>query len=260
MLRNSTDDNLPHCLACLSHDHLTEPCLLYMNPSSRPSVAFSSAAPTIMINSKLSDIADIDFSTIHFPNKQTGEQFDDYFETVISTMFFAKDQKRQHAAEQAVFYWSKNYKVEGSLIRRIRKHVLTKDSTNQNPEPPIDPLEAAARRAAALGPDARVSDVTKTLRSSPPLPLTEDFKFDLKRLYPSPDDDDTIFEPAPIADFSISKHKVARYIMSRSRRSHPGMLGFTYGILQLLCTRWYKRENRDNPDPRWTLFCAFATP
>jgi hypothetical protein len=130
-----------------------------------------------------------------------------------------------------------------------------RDSSNQNPGPPASTLETRARKAASLGPDARVSDVTKALRASKPLDLTDDIKVELQRLYPTPSDDDTIFEPAPLANFSISRHRVAKYIMSRSPRSHPGSLGLTFGIIQLICSRWYKTESNDKPDPRWTLFC-----
>jgi hypothetical protein len=46
--------------------------------------------------------------------------------------------------------------------------------------------------------------------------------------------------------------------MSRSRRSHPGTLGLSFGILQLYCMCTYKKESRDSPDPRWTIFCELV--
>lgn len=256
--QHEAKDQANCCLACLSHDHAAATCPLYRHPTSTPILAFSKTATPVVRNMNLKDIGTIDFENLNFPNKQSGEQFDDYFETVFSTMFFAEDTERQQAAEKAIFHWSRNYRVDGSFIRRIRPRPPAshmKDTINQNPEPAENSSEARARKAASLGVDARVSDVTKALRSSPPLELTEGIKCELQALYPSPQNDETKFEPAPLQEFSVSRHKVAKYIMSRSRRSHPGMLGLTFGILQLMCNRWYKTETHDNPDPRWSLFC-----
>ncbi len=255
---HSPNENAQPCRACLSNAHASQDCPLYTNPLYRPALAFSKQTTPLVPNSNLCDILDIDFKNLTLPGKQSGEQFDDFFETIFSTLFFADDMNRQQAAEEAILCWTKSYRIDGHAIRRIRRRSppsATFDTANQNPNPADCTLHTRARKAAALGPDARVSDVTKALRASSPLELTAAIKTELRLLYPNPDDDETIFEPAPLPLFSISRHRVAKYIMSRSPRSHPGSLGLSFGILQLVCARWYKKETHDSPDPRWTLFC-----
>jgi ribonuclease HI len=252
-----SSDN-PHCIACLSHDHTAERCPLYSNPQSRPALAWSKTGPHLDENVDLQDIASIDFDNIRFPSRQSGEQFDDYWETVLSTLFFAKDAQRQLAAEKAIAAWSSHYHVEGHSIRAHRSSSIPVDSRvnhNAHPDPPEDITAVRARKAAALGVDARPSDVTKALRSAPPITLTDSIREELQSLYPSPADDDVVFEPCPLPFFTISRHRVARYIMARSKRSHPGTLGLNFGILQLMCKRWYKTETSDAPNSKWTLFC-----
>jgi ribonuclease HI len=250
------------CLCCLSVDHFSENCPLHFNETSRPVLAKGPALPPPERNPSLKDITEVDFDSIAFPRHQSGSQFDDYFETVFSTMYFAKnDPARQEAAEKAIAIWSANYRVDRNAIRRTYPHRVDScmESFKTHSAPPEDILLTRAKKAAALGVDARAGDVAKALRSAPPLPLTDEIEVDLKRLYPIPIDDHTIFEPTPLANYEISRHRVARYIMSRSRRSHPGTLGLTYGILQLYCMRTYKKEARDSPDPRWTLFCELIS-
>jgi ribonuclease HI len=246
------------CLVCLGVDHNSENCPLYSSSVSRPVLAKASSRPAPVLNPLLKDISDIDFDSIAFPRNQTGAQFDDYFETVFSTMFFSKnDLARQQCAEKAIKTWSENYRVDRNAIRRIypARASACRESSNPHSDPPQDILLSRAKKAAALGVDARAGDVAKALRSAPPLELSDEVEIELKKLYPSPVDDHTTFEPAPLANFQINRHRVARYILSRSRRSHPGTLGLNFGILQLYCNRTYKKESRDNPDPRWTIFC-----
>jgi hypothetical protein len=255
-------ENSSPCLVCLGADHKAENCSLYSNPVSRPALAKPSSHPAPVLNPLLQDIASIDFDSINFPRNQTGAQFDDYFETIFSTMFFSKnDPARQQAAEKAISAWSANYRVDRNAIRRVHcpKHSAGMDGPKPHSAPPDDPLLIRAKKAAALGVDARAGDVAKALRSSPSLELTDEVELELKRLYPQPLDDFTVFEPLPLQNYEVNRHKVARYIMSRSRRSHPGTLGLSFGILQLYCIRTYKKESRDSPDPRWTIFCELVS-
>jgi ribonuclease HI len=249
------------CPCCLSAGHNIEDCLLYGETQSRPQIAKRPAATPAALNHLLADILDINFDTVEFPRHQTFSQFEDFFETIFSTMLFAKnDHLRQRAAESAITAWSLNYHVEGHSIRRIHRMPSSsaKESRSPHSAPCEDHLTTMARKAAALGTEARAGDVAKVLRSTPTPELNDDIEIQLKRLYPAPSDDEVDFEPLPLENYEINRHRVARYILSRSRRSHPGTLGLSFGILQLYCHRTYKKETRDNPDPRWTVFCELV--
>ena len=248
------------CLACLATDHLAEACPLYRDPKSRPAIAKSTKSAPIQLNPNLIDIADIDFNTIEYPPRQSKEQFMDYFETCFSTLFFTKDMTRQRAAETAIMQWGKHYHFDQNLIfrNRPRTNAGKADSGTNMPPDPYDAQDAQARRAmktAALGIHAKVGDVAKALRSTPTLELSDAIQNVLKTLYPPAKSDPVVFEPAPLKNFSINRHAVAKAIMSRSRMSHPGTLGLNYAILQQYCKWSYKLETRDNPDPKWTIFC-----
>ncbi len=207
-----------------------------MNATSCPTLARTPEAIPAVLNPLLLDIEAVNFDNVEFPRNQTGAQFDDYWETVASALCFAKTHERQNAAEQAIAAWSRNYRVEGNFIRKINRH-SQHESANPHPQPPIDILEMRAKKAAALGVDARAGDVSKALRTSPPIELTDDVEIQLRHLYPNPEDDAITFEPKPLQGHQLSRHRVARYVMSRSRRSHPGTLGLNFGILQLICAR-----------------------
>lgn len=262
-LRNASADHQA-CLACLATDHLAETCPLYLDPKSRPAVAKSTKAPPVEPNPNLVDIMDIDFDTIQFPPRQSKEQFLDYFETVFSTLLFTTDMTRQHSAEKAIVEWAKHYHfVQNSIYRnRDRPSTHTSDPGDNMHPNPRDEMMASAKRAekaAALGVDAKIGDVAKALRSTPSLELTDAVQDILKSLYPPAKSDPVFFEPCPLKSFDLSRHAVARAIMSRSRTSHPGTLGLNYAILQQYCKWTYKLETRDNPDPRWTIFCELIS-
>lgn len=248
--------NSTSCLACLAADHTAERCPLYHNINSRPSLAKSTRPPQVDPNPSLINIVDIDFRNFDFPARQTREQFLDYYETIFSTLFFKRDAQHIAAAQDALRVWGQNYRMEGPSIRRNRRHLNPGEADNRNPDP-VDPHDLLAKRAikaASLGIDARVSDISKALRSTPAIPLTDDVKDSLRDLYPPAQSEET-FEPKPLKDFQISRHAVAKAIRSRSRMSHPGTLGLNYAILQNYMNWTYGRETRDAPDPRWTVFC-----
>jgi ribonuclease HI len=249
--------NSPLCLACLAADHSSDQCPLYRDTRSRPSLAKDTLPLQSSPNPNLVDIVDIDFLNFNFPPKPPSrEQFLDYYETIFSTLLFRKDLQHVKAAQDALIAWGQNYRMEGASIRRNRRHapLLGGDNRNPNVVDPDDLLAKRALKAASLGMDARVSDVSKALRSTPPIPLTDEVKHSLKALYP-PAKAEEIFEPKPLKNFQISRHAVARAIRSRSRMSHPGTLGLNYAILQNYMNWTYGKESHDSPDPRWTVFC-----
>ena len=254
----------PLCLVCLSKDHKAEECPLYRDPKSRPALAKSTVPISCVPNPNLVDITDIDFDSCNFPARQTQSQFADYFETIFSTFVFAEDVQHQKAAEKAITAWNSNYRVSGCSIRRNRYHrgsrhpADTGDNLNAQPVNPEDLLARRALKAAALGVDARASDVSKALRSAPPIELTDAIQDSLRALYPPSKSDET-FEPKPLKGFHVNRHAVAKAIMSRSRTSHPGTLGLNFAILQLYCKLTYGKETHDSPDPRWTTFCELIS-
>jgi hypothetical protein len=114
-------------------------------------------------------------------------------------------------------------------------------------------------RAARLGPDARVADVSKALRKGRTLPLDNNIINKLSLLYPLSMAAPTNFDYPPISEFSVNSHSVARAIMSRSPNSHPGKLGISLQTLQLFCLLAFKRETPNEPNARWSIFCALMS-
>jgi ribonuclease HI len=262
-LANASVD-APLCLVCLSRDHKAKECTLYRDPKSRPALAKSTIPVSCVPNPNLVEITDVDFDTCNFPARQTLSQFSDYFETIFSTFAFAQDMQHQKAAENAIKAWNSNYRVSGCSIRRnryhsgSRRHADTGDNLNSQPVSPEDLLAERALKAAALGVDARASDVSKALRSAPPIEITDAIQESLNALYPPSKSNET-FEPKPLQGFHVNRHAVAKAILSRSRMSHPGTLGLNFAILQLYCKLTYGKETHDNPDPRWTTFCELIS-
>jgi hypothetical protein len=210
----------------------------------------------------MTDLLGVDFSSLYFPQKQSHEQFLDFWVTVFFKLLHASTDAEADAAGRAASAWSQFYRTEGLTIRvRKKARFVSPSIEGSNVNPPIvdADLELATRamRAARLGPDARVSDVSKALRKGRALPLTEAIIAQLKPLYPPVSDGDihTTFDAPPLANFATNRAFTARAVLSRSPNSHPGKLGITFGVLQLFCNLTYKRESSNSPDPRWSLFC-----
>jgi len=256
----SDPKSLHSCLACLSSEHDANQCPLYLDRKSCPTLAKGNKTAPLLQNINLQNIEDVDFDSAIFPSHQNRIQFMDYFETIFSTFYFGKTDRQQSAAEKALLSWKEHYHFHEHSIFRHRQRAASSAAdpgNNSNPEH-LDPQEQMANRAmkaAALGTKARIADVSKALRSAPPIPLTDEIEEMLKALHPPAKSDPVHFEPKPLQGFTVSRHAVARMIMSRSPLSHAGTLGLDYDILQHYCSWSYGLESRDNPDPRWTLFC-----
>jgi ribonuclease HI len=255
---------LSPCPACLSGDHDVAKCPLMALPKRVPCPSLLLPTPRMdpQCFGPMTDLLTVDFSSLRFPQKQNHEQFLDYWITVFAKLLHAPNEAEADAACRAAEAWSQFYRVEGFTIRmRNKSHHTPLSSEGSNINPPIEDadLELAKRamRAARLGPDARVSDVSKALRKGRSLPLTEAIIAQLKPLYPplTADDTHTNFDAPPISDFAANRAFVARAVLSRSPNSHPGKLGITFGVLQLFCNLTYKRESANSPDQRWSLFC-----
>jgi hypothetical protein len=209
----------------------------------------------------LQDLAHIDFETLNFPRHQNHEQFADYWTTTFAAMLNANDSSQADDAAAAAEAWSLHYTIDNLSIlsRQAPSARQSFQGSNMHPQPEDPDLELARRalKAARLGPDARISDISKALRKGRALPLDDDIVGKLSCLYPLADSQipRTTFEPKPIPNFSVNRHAVAKAIMSRSPNSHPGKRGITFGILQLFCKITYKKESPNNPDLRWTVLC-----
>jgi len=253
-----------HCLACLGSDHNADHCPLYLNHKSCPVLAKGTKSAPIVENCNLKNIVDVDFDDIHFPANPTRANFLDYFETIFSSFVFCKSDDQQSAAERALVAWKEHYHFQNHSIYRHRhcsanpQTFDTGDNSNPSPINSDNLMAKRAARAAALGTRARVSDISKALRTAPPITLTDEIENVLKGLHPLPKTEPVTFQPKPLSGFSANRHAVARAIMSRSPLSHPGTLGLDFDILQHYCMWTYKLENRTNPDPRWTLLCELV--
>jgi hypothetical protein len=164
-----------------------------------------------------------------------------------------------HTAIQAARAWSRAYHFQGDTIKRSKNRSTSKDPGNNCNSPPYDPQDDLARRAlnaARLLPRARISDVSKALRTSAPVPFSDSILNQLRDCYPvAPEEEKTIFPPKPLANFKVNRDAVARVIMQRSPRTHPGYAGISFDVLQHFCRWTYKVEDEQSPDPRWDNLC-----
>jgi ribonuclease HI len=251
------------CLGCLSREHSQALCPFLCIPRRLPCLSALSPEPEVDLEllGPLPNLAAINFSTLHFPRHQNLVQFSDYWTTTFVSLLQATTALQANAAGEAAEQWSLHYTIDGfSILSRQTRHVdPLREGSNLHAhldDPDLD-LARRALRAARLGPDARVSDVSKALRKGQTIPINDDIIQQLSRLYPQAATDaiPIIFEPKPIPKFAVNRHAVAHAIMSRSPNSHPGKRGITFGILQLFCKITYKKESPNSPDIRWTILC-----
>jgi ribonuclease HI len=249
------------CTACLSPLHSSEACPLMAETRRRPVLSKFTPKLASPLEEERRERADLlfaqDFSSLTFPNNCSRKQFIDYFLTIFTAQDAAIDDEQAMATVKALQAFRDNFYFQGHCIRRIKpKSADRRDAGNNlNPSPVDDEIIRARRalRAARMMPRARISDVSKALRTSERTPLSLDVIEKLKECYPvAAEDEKTFFEPKPIA-FSADRDAVARAIMSRSPASHPGYAGLSFDILQHYCKWTYQAEDPDQPDPRWDV-------
>lgn len=258
----------PPCEACLSCEHLVSSCALMALPKRIPcpSLLIPAAALDPSYFGPMPDLLAMDFDSICFPKKQSHTQFLDFWITIWSKLSSAATIAEADAAGRAAEAWSKHFRIDGFCIRPHRPlcgAAVNHDGSNLHPIITNADAELAKRamRAARLGPDARVADVSKALRKGANMYLSDSNIHQLSLLYPAANSDTipTVFDSPPLACFSANRVSVARSILSRSPNSHPGKLGISFGILQLFCHLTFKKESANNPDPRWSLFCTLIS-
>jgi ribonuclease HI len=258
------------CLCCLSPFHITEHCPLVTNARQFP-------LPSSLIPEPVQPLSDVerkradhlfrtDIESLKFPNNCSRRQFLDYWDTVFIALNQAETPLQEATAAKAARAWSSAYHFEKHLIKRSKPRkvfpatVDTGDNRNPTLHNAQDDLAKRALRAARLVPHARVSDVAKALRTAAPIALTDDVLHQIQQCYPSASaEEKTTFEPRPLTGFTVDRDALARVIMSRAPKSHPGASGITFDVLQHFCLWSYKLEDEHNPDPRWDRFCRLIS-
>ena len=207
-----------------------------------------------------------DPSTFKFPNNCSRRQFLDYWDTVFIAFDQAESPLQEATAAKAAQAWSSAYHFEKHLIKKSkpRKVFPATIDTGDNRNPTLhnaqDDLAKRALRAARLVPHARVSDVSKALRTAAPIALNDNVLHQIQQCYPSATaEEKTTFDPKPLAGFTVDRDALARVIMSRAPKSHPGASGITFDVLQHFCLWTYKLEDEHNPDPRWDRLCRLVS-
>lgn len=256
------------CQCCLSPLHATDcplqssaqykPVRSHFTPEQLPSASEADA-------DRVAAFIAQDLDALHFPNNCSRKQFLDYYFTVVLSLDLAASTTEVKAAVTAAGLWRKNYYFVGDCIRRSKartdKNVRTTGTNLYSPlENPSITTAKRVIRVANMLPNARVSDVSKALRTGAPTPLSADIKSKLQECYPqaSPDEDFP-FEQCPLANFVCNRDVLARIIMSRSPRSHPGFAGISFDILQHYCRWTYKKEDPECPDYRWDVLCRLIS-
>lgn len=250
------------CPVCLRHGHTAERCLLTNNIKRKPTL--SSLLPTIDSDihefGEIQNIDTLDFDKLRFPQRHNREQFLDFWTTVVTNFVSADNEDTAKRTQKVARSWCDNYSVEKGRIWKLKEpSTLIRDhGSNLHPDIP-DPEVVLANRAlrtAFLIPQARVSDVSKALRKAGKISLDAATLEKLAALYPEPNIESNVtFPPKPLLGFTINRHTVAKAVMSRSPRSHPGPTGISFAVWQHFCSWTYKLEDSNNPDPRWTIFC-----
>jgi ribonuclease HI len=251
------------CPACLSCEHAVTSCPLLATPKRIPCPSLLLAEIPIDVNifGPMADLTSLNFASMRFPQKQSHQQFLDFWTTVFTKLLTATTEAEAKAAADAAEAWGKHYHIDGIAIHPNRKKsfhsFINREGSNLHPPVADAELELAKRamRAARLGPDARVSDVSKALRKGQALPLDNRIIAKLALLYPPNNSSPTTFDAPPLESFATNRNSVARAVMSRSPNSHPGKLGISFQVLQLFCLLTFKRETANEPNVRWSIFC-----
>jgi ribonuclease HI len=256
------------CPACCSPLHPFPDCPLLVHASRRPCLSSFTPLPPVPLDEqdalRASALFSADFDALRFPNRCSRKQFVDYFHVVFTAYEAATTPQQIAAVVRAVKAWNDHFYFQGTTIRR-RKPRSDPRNRGDNLHPlPVDPELARARaalRAAFLLPKARMSDVSKALRTGPRIPLTDAIIAQLLQCYPvASDEEKIVFEPRPLAGFAVPRGALARAIMSRSPHSHPGATGLSFNILQCYCRWTYSIEkDSDSPDPRWDTLCQLVS-
>lgn len=270
-LKRFTDSDFTKrpCLACRSPFHSFPDCPLLAHGSRKPQLSSFTPLPAIPPDEqdtlRANSLYTADFNELRFPNKCSRKQFVDYFHVIFTAYEAATTQEQIEAVIRAVKAWNDNFYFKGTSIRRRRARRIDQRNRGDNLNPhPVDPEITRARaalRAAFMLPKARVSDVSKALRTGARIPLTDDIISQLRSCYPIATAEElTHFEPKPLADFAVCRGALASVIMSRSTSSHPGATGLSFSILQCYC-RWtyHLEEDPDAPDPRWDTLCRLIS-
>jgi ribonuclease HI len=251
------------CLICLSPHHTDNSCPLMASASRKPILSAFTPAPAPTAASGRSTASLLFQSSVDdlkYPNNCSRRQFLSYWDTIFLALLYAETEEEVNIAIKAARAWSRAYHFQGDTIKRSKPRAFTKDPGSNLYQLPTDPLHDLAKRAlkaARLLPKARISDVSKALRTSAPVPLSSKIIQQLQECYPMAAASENInFPPKPLENVKVNRDAVARIIMQRSPRSHPGDTGITFDILQHFCRWTYKIENEQTPDHRWDNLCA----
>ena len=258
-----------HCFGCLSPHHTATNCPLFSRPGCRPcpSPLIHSEVPTAEQSqrSRATEFFATNLDSLHFPQNCSRKQFADYLYTVLLALEQANSVAEVEFARKAWRLWTEHYRFEGlSIIRSRPKQTASNDPGNNSYPPPSDPEEDLAKRAlkaAKMIPrGARVSDISKALRTGDKIPLSKDIKQKLSECYPKATPEERIiFEAKPLTSFAVDRNALARLIKSRSPYSHPGATGFSFEALQNFCRWTYGAEGEDAPDYRWDALCKLIS-
>ena len=263
-------DGEQQCLGCLSPHHCSSNCFLFSSAhqTRRPVSSTLIETQPLPIGETLqrhaAELYQTDLGSLRFPNNCSRKQFVDYYATFILGLEQSSCEADTEVARKAGALWHSNYRFEGLTIKRVRppRERCRDPGDNSNPAPIDVDAELAKRalRAAKLIPHARVSDVSKALRTGERVALSEETKNLLRECYPeAKESEKVIFEPKPLPRFAVSRDAVARVILARSPNSHPGTTGITFAALQNFCRWTYKMEDADNPDYRWDILCRLIS-
>jgi ribonuclease HI len=265
---NRDADTTGPCRACCSPLHASTVCPLLADASRRPVRSSFTPGPVPLLLEREQQQARMlftaDVPAITFPRKCNRQQFIDYYITIFLGFLQATENSHVQTTVDAAQAWTSHFHFDNHCIKRTdtRRADRRDSGTNQNP-PPLDAQDEMARRAlraARLIPKARVSAVSKALRSSDPVPLTPDIIEKLRECYPvATPDEATVFPPKALGSYVANRDALARVIMARDTTTHPGFAGITFDVLQHFCIWTYKLEEPDHPDYRWDILCRLIS-
>jgi ribonuclease HI len=256
------------CLVCCSPLHLSADCPLFDDASRRPHLSALTPGPVPLSgqrdHAQAQELFNTDVPAISFPKHCSRQQFLDYFTTIFLGLEQAVLETQVATTVDAARAWNANFHFERHSIKASkRRHADRRDpgsNLNQQPADASDEFARRVLRAARLVPKARVSDVSKALRCSDPVPLTSDIVEQLRVCYPvATDEEKTFFPKQALENFVVNRDALARVIMAHSISSHPGFAGITFDVLQHFCLWTYKCEEPDHPDHRWNILCRLIS-
>jgi hypothetical protein len=249
--------SLNACSVCRCPSHNTLSCCFSNIPACFPHLSvyckIQPARPDAFID-QIANPALIDWDRA--PASMGGDYFAHFTSICVNNL---RHPDRYHAAQNAIFMFSKTYRLIKGHISRAKPRKVHDPATPDIFQDPSIRLARDAQTAAEFARNLNYHDAIKTLNRDEPIgPLHPSARDQLCRLYPDRVQDPHIPSSSAVTGrHTFDRHAIWNYVKSRSVTSSPGPSGFGFNFIQHFGRLTAGNEDPENLDPHWTIFVAF---